>query len=354
MRPVAVDLFAGAGGLTLGLKAAGVETMCAVEYDRNAAETFAGHTPTADIIDRDISAPGVLASLARYAGAIDLVYGGPPCQPFSSGGLREAGADARDMIPYFIRVVRLIRPPAVLMENVPGLIAAERARYFHAVVRELEAEGYRVTARVLHAPDYGVPQKRRRLFVVGLRGGAEFGFPPATHGPHCARPFVTVDDVLPPQQIGEPNPSVVVYAKNPDPRPSPYDGHLFNGGGRPIDRTAPAHTILASAGGNKTHFFDDLRLVADYHAHILAGGKPRTGVLPGGRRLTVLESQIIQTFDRDVRFAGSRSAQYTQVGNAVPPLLARVLGRALVDQMAGGDPSRELYVYQKQPRLAWA
>lgn len=349
-----VDLFAGAGGLTLGLKAADIETVCAVEYDRSAAETFADHTPKAEIIDQDISAPGILASLARYAGTVDLVYGGPPCQPFSSGGLREAGADSRDMIPYFVKAVRLIRPRAVLMENVPGLIAAERARYFHALVGELEAEGYHVTARVLNASDFGVPQKRRRLFVVGLRGGAEFGFPPETHGLTRAHPFVTVDDVLPRHQIGEPNPSVVVYARNPDPRPSPYDGHLFNGGGRPIDRTAPSHTILASAGGNKTHFFDDLGLVPEYHRHILAGGEPRTGILPGARRLTVLESQILQTFAPDVRFAGSRSAQYTQVGNAVPPLLAQVLGRALVDQIGGGDPSREQYVYEKQPRLVWA
>lgn len=348
-----LDLFAGAGGLTLGLKQAGVETVCAIEYDRFAVETFAAHTPNAEIVDRDVMAPGVLSSLSRFRDAVDLVYGGPPCQPFSSGGLRAAGADARDMIPYFLQAVHLIRPRAVLMENVPGLLAGERARYFGAVVRDLEAEGYRVSSRVLNAADFGVPQKRRRLFVVALRG-AEFGFPHEDHGPGRPHPYVAVRDVLPPYQIGEANPSVVVYARNPDPRPSPFDGHLFNGGGRPIDRARPSHTVLASAGGNKTHFFDDFGLVPEYHRHILAGGAPRSGMLPGARRLTVLESQTLQTFPSGIAFAGPRSAQYSQVGNAVPPALARVLGAALIDQVDGGDAGRERYLYQRQPRLAWA
>lgn len=288
----AIDLFAGAGGLTLGLKTAGVETVCAVEYDRDAVTTFTGHTPGANIIDVDVSAPGVLSALARYRGAVDLVYGGPPCQPFSSGGLRKAMSDARDMIPCFIDAVRLIQPAAFLMENVPGLLAGERSRYLHSIVAEFERQGYRVVARMLNAADYGVPQKRRQLFVVGMRG-TEFGFPMADHGPGRRYPFVRVRAVLPPHQIGEPTPLVVVYARSPDPRPSPFDGHLFNGGGRPINRDAPRHTILASAGGNKTHFFDDLGLVSEYHRHLLAGGEPRSGSLPGARRLTVLESAML-------------------------------------------------------------
>jgi DNA (cytosine-5)-methyltransferase 1 len=142
---------------------------------------------------------------------------------------------------------------------------------------------------------------------------------------------------LPPHQIGEPNPSKVFYAKIPDIRPSPYDGHVFNGGGRPIDRTRPCHTILASAGGNKTHFFDDLGLVPIYHQHLMSGGKPRTGALPGIRRLTVLESAIIQSFPRDIEFSGPRSAQYRQVGDAVPPKLAAAVGKAIAAQLGNDE-----------------
>lgn len=324
----AIDLFAGAGGLTLGLKEAGIVTTCAVEIDPYRAATFTRHTPHAEIINADIRC----VDLSSYKGKLDLVYGGPPCQPFSSGGLRIAAQDKRDMIPWFIKVVRDIQPAAFLMENVPGLAAGNRASYLASIISEFQSMGYCVVWKILNAADFGVPQKRRRLFIIGMRGRT-FLFPRETHGPNQKQPHIAVKDVLPLHQIGEPLPSKVFYAKKPDLRPSPYDGLLFNGGGRPIDRSKPCHTILASAGGNKTHFFDDLELVAQYHRHLLAGGTPKTGALPGARRLTVLESAILQTFPQELVFCGSRSAQYRQVGDAVPPKLASVLGKALVQQM---------------------
>jgi DNA (cytosine-5)-methyltransferase 1 len=104
---------------------------------------------------------------------------------------------------------------------------------------------------------------------------------------------------------------------------------LFNGGGRPINLNDLCPTILASAGGNKTHFIDTLDEVPRYHAELLRGLPPRTGTLPGGRRLTVEESALIQTFPPGVKFYGSQSSRYMQVGNAVPPKLAEALGTAL-------------------------
>ncbi len=322
-----IDLFASAGGLTLGLKAAGVETVCAVEVDPYRRQTFASHTPGAKQIG---NVQG--ANFSEFRGQVQLVYGGPPCQPFSSGGLRQAQGDDRDMIPEFIRVVREVEPEAFLMENVPGLAVGERKEYLARIVQSLEDLGFLVAWQVINAADHGVPQKRRRLFVVGMRH-AFFEFPAPTHGPGRPHPYVAVRDVLPANQIGEPNPSKVFYARNPDLRPSPFDGHLFNGGGRPIDRSQPCHTILASAGGNKTHFFDELGLVPEYHQHLRAGGPPRKGTLPGARRLTVLESALIQTFPPDMAFGGPRSSQYHQVGDAVPPRLAEVLGKALLTQL---------------------
>jgi DNA (cytosine-5)-methyltransferase 1 len=328
-----IDLIPSAGGLSLGLKAAGVVTTCAVEVDAYRVQTFRTHTPDAQVITGDIRT----VDMTSYCGVAQLVYGGPPCQPFSSGGLRQAAADERNMVPEFIRVVGQVRPEAFLMENVPGLAVGDRLEYLSQIIASLEDLGFVLNWRVLNAADYGVPQKRRRLFVVGMRR-ARFHFPAPTHGPGRAQPHVPVRDVLPDHQIGEPNPSMVFYAKQPDLRPSPFDGHLFNGGGRPINRAQPCHTILASAGGNKTHFFDELGLVPAYHRHLMAGGAPRQGTLPGARRLTVLESALIQTFPKDTRFAGPRSAQYHQVGDAVPPLLAEVLGRALLEQMARPMP----------------
>lgn len=349
MDPVpAIDIFASAGGLTLGFKEANIQTVCAVEIEKHRVATFARHTPTANILNEDVQR----IDFSKYTGKVELIYGGPPCQPFSSGGHQRATRDERNMIPAFIRAIATVRPAAFFMENVPGLVTGDRRAYFVKILAEYRSLGYTVAWKVINAADYGVPQKRRRLFVVGLRG-REFSFPAPSHGPGGRFPHVAVRDVLPSHQIGDPNLSRVFYAKRPDLRPSCFDGHLFNGGGRPIDPSQPCHTILASAGGNKTHFFDDQQLVAEYHRHLLAGGDPRTGTLSGARRLTVTESAIIQTFPKDMVFMGPRSAQYHQVGDAVPPKLAAVMGRALVWQLRGiAADSREESIEPTQRRLA--
>jgi DNA (cytosine-5)-methyltransferase 1 len=344
----AIDLFSSAGGLTIGFKRAGIRTISAVEVEPYRVQTFRSHTPEAELIEDDIRH----VNFARFKGHVRLVYGGPPCQPFSSGGLRKADQDERNMIPAYVEAVAVIRPDAFVMENVPGLVVNDRLPYLENVVRKFQKLGYSVTWKVLNAADYGVPQKRRRLFVIGMLNRT-FHFPVETHGPGRRHPHVCVRDVLPDHQLGEPNPSHVFYAKRPDLRPSPYDGHLFNGGGRPIDRSQPCHTILASAGGNKTHFFDDLGLVPAYHKHLMRGGKPRTGALKGARRLTVLESAIIQTFPREISFSGPRCAQYQQVGDAVPPLLAQVIASSLMRQMAGEPGPVAEPVVCRQP-LLWS
>lgn len=325
-----IDLFAGAGGLSLGLEVSGFEAVAAVECDHDCCQTYDAFFPKLKIQPLPIEA----VDFTAFSG-IELVAGGPPCQPFSIGGKRLSAEDSRDMLPHFVRAVAEARPQAFLLENVPGLCSSASRDYFESVLKSLGDLGYAVSWKVLNAADYGVPQKRRRLFVVGLKGTEPFNFPVATHGPKAKRPFeAAAKYVDPPAPVGQPNPSKVVYAKNPDLRPSPYDGHLFNGGGRPIDLSQPSHTILASAGGNKTHFLDTCGLVPPYHRHLMQGGEPRQGQLQGARRLTVAESAALQTFPKGARFFGSRSSQYTQVGNAVPPRLAAVLGEAIAKALA--------------------
>lgn len=330
-----LDLFSGAGGLTLGLERAGFRTLFAVDYNPDSAATYRSAFPGV----RHECCPVENIDFRHFAG-IDFIAGGPPCQPFSIGGKRLANEDSRNAIPEFLRAVAEARPRAFLMENVPGLAAGDRRPYFTLIRERMVDLGYSVTWEVVNAADYGIPQKRRRLIVVGMLG-RPFDFPGATHGPIARRQYAAVREFLDPSRVlGEPNPSRVFYARNPDPRRSPYGGHLFNGGGRAVELDGPCHTILASAGGNKTHFFDPLGEVPRYHAHLLAGGPPRSGVLDGARRLTVAESAVLQTFPPGMQFAGSRSSQYSQVGNAVPPQLAYVIGSALARQLPSYEAMR--------------
>ena len=326
----ALDLFCGAGGLSLGLRRSGFVPVAAVEVDQYACATYRSLHPRTDLLHADIRQ----VSFRRLRGEVAVVAGGPPCQPFSTGGLRRGAADPRDGFPAFLKVLDEVRPDGVLIENVAGLGRGSTAPYLRALLGELADRSFEVSWTTLAATDYGVPQRRERLFIVGTRDGKLFDAPLPTHGPGRDHPWLPAGSVLSlDEPFGEPNPSIVTYARKPDLRPSPYDGLLFNGGGRPIDLDAPARTILASAGGNKTPFVDTLGVVPPYHAHLMNGGRPCSGRVEGARRITVAESAALQTFPAEARFAGPRSAQYTLVGNAVPPRLAEAVGRALHDSL---------------------
>ena len=131
----------------------------------------------------------------------------------------------------------------------------------------------------------------------------------------------------------------MTYAKNPVVRPSPFAGLLFNGGGRPLNLAAPAPTVLASAGWNRTPWIDTAQILPGYHSYLRSGGTPRAGIVPGARRLTVAEAALLQTFPPNLKFAGSRSSQYVQVGNAVPPDLARAVAEELARALGAENTS---------------
>lgn len=323
-----VDIFCGAGGLSAGLGEAGWSTERAVEYDCAASVTYGFNFPEVDLRTQDIRD----VSFLDLEG-IDLVAGGPPCQPFSVAGNQRAAADPRDCVPEFVRAVREARPRAFMLENVPGLASARHRMYFHRILRQLEDLGHSVTWGIVDAADYGAPQHRRRLIVVGFRDGA-FEFPSPTHGASGGAAYVTAGEALRGCPSDSPNTAQVTYARNPIMRPSPYAGMLVNGGGRPVNMRQPSQTIPASAGGNRTHILDPEGVLVEYHAYLLAGGVAREGRVHGVRRLTVRESARIQSFPDAFEFLGTQSSRYRQVGNAVPPVLAKAFGQALREQLA--------------------
>lgn len=336
----AVDLFAGAGGLSLGLANAGWRIEAVVEFDEDAIATHKANIPDARYICEDIRN----ISFADYRG-IDLIAGGPPCQPFSVSGHQRGSADERDVVPEFVRAVKEARPLCFLMENVPGLTTSRFHAYLKSKTSQLAKLGYDVHAKVLDAADFGVPQHRRRLFLVGVPRGVKFEFPPPTHGPHGGIPYKTVRQALDGVKSDMPNRAKVVYCKNPILRPSPHAGMLLNGKGRPLNMDAPSLTIPATAGGNRTHILDPTDVLIEYHKHLRTGGQARSGEVPNCRRLTIRESATIQTFPPDFTFLGKPSRQYCQIGNAVPVLLAEAVGKALLNALEKhfGDHKQSLW-----------
>ena len=293
----ALDLFAGCGGLALGFEAAGIAT---VGFEKNAdacatyRQNLSGEchetvlTPESDL-------PGA-----------DIIIGGPPCQPFSVGGLQLGLKDSRDGFPAFIGAVSRLRPTLFLFENVRGMLYSNR-RYFDEIVASFRALGYTVSYKLVNACDFGVPQRRERLIVVGH--AREFLFPEPTGE------LITAGDALGELAISAPpgskflTPSMDTYVANYE-RASkcirPRDLHLDQ----------PARTLtcrnLAGATG-------DMQRVR------LADGRRR--------RLLLREAARLQSFPDWFEFCGGEISCFNQVGNAVPPLLGFHLARAVQRQL---------------------
>jgi DNA (cytosine-5)-methyltransferase 1 len=332
-KPRVVSLFAGAGGMDLGFIEAGFEVVWANELSPDACATYRLNVGP-HLVEGDV---GAIPS--DEIPACEVVIGGPPCQGFSVAGKMDPDDPRSQLVWEFFRVVRDKRPVAFVMENVKALAHLSRwAGVRQAILSAFEGLGYDVACAVLDASRFGAPQLRERAFFVGtLRGDA------ADLYPAPAPEALSVRSAL--QQLprhGTPgNDSLcrakVVLAKNPVLRRSPYAGMLFNGLGRPIDLDRPAPTLPASMGGNKTPIIDQRSLetggpgwVVQYHARLMKGGTPLRSAPPYLRRLTLEECAAIQTFPARYRFAGRQSSRFCQIGNAVPPTLARRVAEMLL------------------------
>ena len=350
VRGVAISLFAGAGGLDLGVEQAGFRTAAAIEINHDAADTmdknFSGLSSPViresilDVPTRDLLRAAGLKGRERP----ELLVGGPPCTPFSKSGFwlewKRAGLDPdASLLQAYTRVLAEARPRAFLLENVYALTYRNKASRpaFQRLLQEVDAAGYHCQWAVLNAADYGVPQLRPRLFVVGTPKGTPLPeLPEATHGGRWER-RTTGGDGLPHVTAGEalaglvtrPEPEEIVRGRWGHLLPDipPGDNYLYytaeRGHPEPVfqwrsrywsfllklspDRPAP--TIQAQPGPN----------VGPFHWE--------------NRRLRVPELQRLFTYPDDFAFVGRRASIQAQIGNSVPPLLARKVAEQVAESI---------------------
>jgi DNA (cytosine-5)-methyltransferase 1 len=328
--PVCVDLFCGAGGLSTGLLDAGIAVRTGIDNNSPSVETFnLNHLSRGAIgLVGDVSQLTGAALRAHAGGSLQLLAGGPPCQPFSVAGRRRGLDDTRgNLIFEFVRLLGEAQPEAFLFENVPNLATVDGGRTLKELETAIGEAGFTATHSVLYAPDYGVPQMRKRLFIIGARN-QEITFPPAaTHSadgsaPH-SRPYVTVSEAL------DDLPDVDCTAAEDIPNHEPTFhsarmletfAHLAPGKRDPKSRHDRLHpdrvgyTVRAGSGN-----FSPLRPV--HHVY--------------DRVLSVRECARLQSFDDTFIWPDSmaRLQQYRQVGNAVPPLLAKSVAEHLAKSL---------------------
>lgn len=365
-RPLAVDLFCGAGGLSLGLEMAGFKVILAADSDEHAVATHRAHFGGCTV-RTDLSRKAELLKLAHALSdvRVDLLAAGPPCQLFSRAGrgklrsLRRDFADSGETVAELwmavIELARLVRPRAVLVENVPGAVESENVRMVASLVRELEAIGFEVHTRLLAARDYGVPQHRERLFIVGVEPGSLFTWPQ----PSDRR--ITVRDAigdLPPVRGGEreewcrydgPRSEFQHWARQgvpPEQADRVYDHYT-----RPVrdddliafrlmDENTRYSDLPPSLRRYRADIFTDKykRLSWDDVARTVTAHMAKDGywyIHPDQHRtLTVREAARLQSFPDWFRFCGTPGQALRQIGNAVPPLLACALGKAIREALS--------------------
>ena len=354
--PSALDLFAGAGGLGLGLEWAGFEVKAANEYEEVFAATYADNHPQTDVFPGDVLNGKVRSRLLAAAKGVDLVAGGPPCQGFSTVGKKDE-EDPRNRLFYaFLGIVRDLRPRAVLFENVSGFRRMYGGRAFIALTQGLKELDYAAPHfAILNAANHGVPQFRERTFVVAFREDRPFRFPAPTHAPaqdlFNKTPYLTLADALsdlPPVESGAASDRYLCAPANS------YQAFMREGAGdilteqegpwhgpklmNVISRVPPGGTILdvPPEFRPKSCFANTYsRLWWDRPATTITRnlGTPSSSrcIHPHvNRGLTTREGARLQSFPDRYRFSGSRIQKNLQIGNAVPPLLAMALGQSIL------------------------
>jgi DNA (cytosine-5)-methyltransferase 1 len=310
----AIELFAGAGGLALGIEQAGINSLMHVEIDKFCCETLRMNRPNWTVVEDNIQN----VSFIEYDGKIDIVTGGFPCQAFSYAGKKMGFEDTRGTLFHeYARCVKEVSPKMFIAENVRGLISHDHGRTLETIINVLSSLGYDVNYQLLNALDYGVPQKRERVVIVGTKPGIKFEYPEKVKNPKTLRDALEDVPISEGQQYSANKKSVLdlvppggCWRDLPVDIQKSYMGKSFYSGGgrtgmaRRISWDEPCLTLTCSPSQKQTE-----RCHPD-----------------DTRPFTIREYARIQTFPDDWNFAGGIGEQYKQIGNAVPVNLANKIG----------------------------
>lgn len=327
-----IELFAGAGGLALGVEKAGFNTLGLIEYDKDAADTLKKNRPNWNVINDDIANISCL-DLEKYfsikKGELDLLSGGAPCQAFSYAGKRLGLEDARGTLFYhYALFLEKLQPKMFLFENVRGLLTHDHGKTYSTMLDIFTRAGYTIDKQVLNAWNYGVPQKRERLITIGIRndlvGKTEYRFPKA----HSYKPVLR--DVL----LDCPDGPGVPYGEK---KRKIFELVPAGGYWRDID-PAIAKEYMKSCWdmeGGRTGILRRMSLDEPSLTVLTSPSQKQTERCHPleARPFTVRENARCQTFPDDWEFCGNVSAQYKQVGNAVPVNLAYDIAREIVHSL---------------------
>jgi len=380
--PKVIDLFSGAGGMSSGFVSAGFQIIAALESIPVFAATHKENFPNCVTICRDITTLSA-AEFSLLTGAcpedIDVVIGGPPCQPFSNIGAPKINSlnknnnqdERKNLVYQFLEYVEYFSPKAILIENVPQLRTKDGGQIFNSILKRLFELGYKTSWSQLNAVEYGVPQNRRRLFIAGVKGDEDFKFPEPSHYLLEDDNNKGVSDSLFPLE-----PAVTVKEAIDD-LPKIQDGARFDL--LPYSKTKSLSTFQLNMrqqqknvgnnvcrmsndrakqvfahmkpGMNYMDLLPEIRRILPFREDIfhdrlkrLVPNRPSWTVLAhigmdgymyihpwDNRTLSVREAARIQSFSDSFRFIGNMREQYVQVGNAVPPLLAKALATKLLN-----------------------
>lgn len=335
-----LDLFSGAGGLSRGFLDAGYDVVLGIDFDEAALKTFKANHGSSDTMMLDLFNHDNINKIKEYLGEknikIDVLVGGPPCQGFSLAGPRNVNDERNTLYTAMVKVAKELQPQAIVLENVPGLLQLDNGAGAKRIVEDFSELGYTIIPKILYAPDFGIPQIRKRVFFVALKGDVTpFAFPEATIDPTN---YVTCEQAISdlPSVEGILGELIQEYPSEPQ---SEYQklmrkssNVIHNHIGTIHDAKTLKFIAMVPEGKNYKSLPEEYAGIYKYHEALTRyhSKKPSLTINTGHRshfhykynRIpTVRESARLQSFPDDFIFYGNKTQQYRQVGNAVPPLL---------------------------------